>query len=177
MAFLNPATILEGVPIKKGERVADFGSGSGFYSAEVAKKVGDEGKVMAFDVVPEALEATRSKAREHGVSGIVETSRTNLEKPGSTGLADASVDGVIVANILFQSKTKVNILREAGRIIKRGGWLLVVELDTSSPLAPDRAKLVSQQEVKTLLIDQMKFNLNQTAKPDAHHWSMLFTKV
>lgn len=164
------------LPLKTGERVADFGSGAGYYSVAIAERLGSNGKVFAFDVVPEACEATRSRAKYAGLSGIVEVRRANLEQPGSTGLAEASVDGVIVANILFQSQAKEAILKETSRILRPGGWMLLVEWDPGSPFAPSGAELLNQKDAEALVGTKLSFVAARRFRPDVHHWAILFTK-
>lgn len=176
MPFSHPANIVRELPLKTGDKVADFGSGSGYYSVEVAKEVGSTGKVLAFDVVPEACEATQARARDAGVRGIVEVKRANLEEKHGTGLADASVDGVIVANILFQSKAKEAILNEAVRILKPGGWLVIIEWDRRSPFASSLSELLEPNEAEALMNSRFGCVASRRFRPDPHHWAILFTK-
>lgn len=175
-SFLHPSRVLGETPIKTGNTIADFGSGSGFYSVEAAGLVGASGKVIAFDVVPEACEATRVHARDRGVAGIVEVKRANLEKRNATGLPDASVDGVLVTNILFQTRSKEGIVSEAGRILKSGGWLLVVEWDKHSPLAPTRTNMPEEKEMEELVTQVAGAKVSRRFRPDQHHWAILFFK-
>ena len=46
----NTASILGMLQAKHGERIVDFGCGSGEVTCEIINAVGDEGEVFAFDI-------------------------------------------------------------------------------------------------------------------------------
>ena len=123
---MNPEKIAAGFGLKEGMTVADFGSGSGYFTILLGKSVGVEGKVFALDIQESALDNVRVKAKAVGLENI-ETIRSNLEVPGSSGLADKSQDMVLLANILFQSEQKADIIKEATRVLKSGGSLVVID--------------------------------------------------
>ncbi len=124
--FLNPDVLVGQFGIVSGMQVADFGSGAGHIGLIVAQRVGPDGKVTALDILEDKLDSTRSQAKAMGLENI-ETVRANLEVLGSTGLSEGSQDMVILANILFQSSKKEDILKEAIRVIKPEGKIIVVE--------------------------------------------------
>src|SRR3989344_7745125 len=97
---LSPETIIVHLELTPGQTVADFGCGSGHYSILAAKRVGANGKVYAFDVIAQALEALRSRATLERLRNI-ETIRANIEQIGGSKLKENSVDAAIIANILF----------------------------------------------------------------------------
>ena len=124
--FMNPDKIVSGFGIKEGMMIADFGSGAGYFAILSAEKVGKNGKVYALDIMESALDSVRAKARAAGLENV-EIIRTNLEVVGSSGLADQSQDVVLVANILFQSEKKSEIIREARRVLKDSGLLVIID--------------------------------------------------
>src|SRR3989344_4977655 len=105
--------------------IADFGSGAGYFTILLAQRVGEDGRVYALDIQESALDNVRVKAKAAGLENV-ETARSNLEVPGSSGLADSSQDMVLLAHILFQSEQKKEIIREAVRVLKSGGMLVVI---------------------------------------------------
>ena len=124
--FLNPDLIVNEFNLSQGMSVADFGSGAGYFTALIAEKVGKEGKVYALDIMESALDSVREKARASNLQNIEEI-RTNLEVLGGSGLTDQSQDMVLMANILFQSDKKADILREAKRVLKEGGSMVIID--------------------------------------------------
>lgn len=68
------AFMLELLEPKEGERVLDIGSGSGWTTALLAQIVGEEGKVIAIDIVPELVEFGKKNVEKYSFieKGIVE---------------------------------------------------------------------------------------------------------
>jgi len=58
--------------VKVGMTVADIGCGLGFYAIEMARMVGENGRVIAIDFQAEMLRVTARKARKAGVGERVE---------------------------------------------------------------------------------------------------------
>ncbi len=124
--FMNPEKIAGEFGVKEGMTIADFGSGSGYFAIILGQRVGKDGRVYALDVQETALDNVRVKAKAAGLENI-ETIRTNLEVVGSSGLADNSQDMVLLANILFQSEQKEDIIKESKRVLKEGGVLVIID--------------------------------------------------
>ena len=53
--------------VKPGDRFLDFGCGPGFFTREFAKRVGDNGLVIAADLQEEMLEILRGKLGPEGL--------------------------------------------------------------------------------------------------------------
>ncbi|MDD2730621.1 MAG: class I SAM-dependent methyltransferase [Candidatus Portnoybacteria bacterium] len=124
--FVNPSKVLLQLNIEPGTNLADFGCGHGYFSIPAAKLTGDTGRVWAIDILPDALEAVRSRAQIEKLSNI-ETLRVNLENFGSAKISDNSIDMVLLHNILFQSRRKESILKEVKRVLRPGGSLDVID--------------------------------------------------
>ena len=134
--FLNPDSIVSEFGVKERMNIADFGSGAGYFTILMAERTGKEGRVYALDIMESALDSVREKARAVGLENI-EAIRTNLEVLGSSGLSDQSQDIVLLANILFQSEKKVEIIREAKRVLKDNGSLVIIDWKKGAGAMPD----------------------------------------
>ena len=134
--FMNPEKIIGGFGIKEGMMIADFGSGAGYFTILLGQRVGKNGKVYALDIQESALDNVRVKAKAAGLENV-ETIRSNLEVLGGSGLADNSQDIVLLANILFQSDLKKEIVKEAVRVLKSGGSLVVIDWKRAAGAMPD----------------------------------------
>jgi protein-L-isoaspartate(D-aspartate) O-methyltransferase len=68
------AFMLELLEPRKGEKILDVGSGSGWTSALLAEIVGKEGKVIALEVVPDLVEFGRKNVEKYALAenGIAE---------------------------------------------------------------------------------------------------------
>ena len=133
--FADPATNVAKLGVIDGHKVIDLGAGSGFYSIEVAKKVGASGRVYAVDVQKNLLERLRSVASNQGIKNI-EVVWGNAENIGGTKLREAIADRVIASNILFQIEKPDEFCLEIKRVLKPGGKVLIVDWSGVTTLSP-----------------------------------------
>ena len=68
--------------VKKGGTAVDFTMGNGHDTLWLSEAVGDEGRVYAFDIQPQALENTRARLKEHGRENceLICDSHANVKK-------------------------------------------------------------------------------------------------
>lgn len=172
--FINPEQIVAQLELKRGETVADFGCGAGFYSVAAAKVVGPEGVVYAVDILPERLAATQSNAQHAGLKNV-RVLVADLEQ--SVRDIDAvSCDAVVASNILHLTEKRDMVLRNAFFVLKTGGQLLVVEWKKGySVFGPSqRARLGREDIIQSA--QQCGFRLDQELESDHSHMALLFVK-
>ena len=58
------------INLKKGERVAIFGCGSGECIDYIHEKIGDEGKLLCIDISPEQIDLTKKVLTEKGILNV-----------------------------------------------------------------------------------------------------------
>lgn len=175
--FLDPQRVAAGFGVQPGMRVADFGSGAGYFTIILAKMVGDTGAVTAVDILDTALETLRAKAKLEGLSNI-QTIRSNLEVLGSSGLPDNSQDMVLLANVLFQNPNKSPIITEARRVLKPGGLMIVIDwrkgVNGFGP--PDNLK-EDPEEIKQLVIANDGLQFSHEIDAGIFHFGQVFKKI
>jgi arsenite methyltransferase len=172
--FLHPEETVRQLNIKKWMKVADFGCGAGYFTLLIAKRLAHESRVYAVDVLETALESVRSRARLQGLFNI-ETVRCNLEELNSTGLSENSMDLVLLANILFQSPKKVDIIKEAKRVLKEGGEMAIIDWNPDQPMGPEKDFIVSLGTVKKIVEDE-GLRLKRELAVDKYHWGFVSEK-
>ena len=154
----NPTAIAS---LKKGEVVLDLGSGAGFDAFLASSKVGKTGKVIGVDMTDEMLE----KANENAKSGNftnVEFRKGDIENlPIDTG----SIDVIISNCVINLAPNKIKVFKEAYRVLKPGGRLLVSDVVLTKPLTEelknDKELLVGC--VSGAILKQDYLNLNNKA--------------
>ncbi|MBI2639475.1 MAG: methyltransferase domain-containing protein [Candidatus Sungbacteria bacterium] len=174
-SFLNPERVVSYLEVIKGMHVADFGAGAGFYTLPLARRVGEEGKVFAFDVQKRALDLVKSRARlEHLLN--VETVWADLELSEGTHLPAESVNLVVISNILFQVEKKFEVLMEAHRILKIGARVAVIEWDeTPFPGGPPSDMRLNKRAVQSFL-SRAGFSYDREFEAGSHHYGLLYKK-
>lgn len=167
--FLDPEAIIVELSMEKGIVVADFGCGPGYFSIPFAKAIGSEGKIYALDVLPQVLETVAGKAKSLGILNVI-TKRANLEKERGTKLEDESVDFVILKDVLFQNQNKQAIIKEAHRVLKNKGRVLIVEWNQKeSMVGPVREIRIPQDTLEKMLADNMLIAEKNINAGDYHY--------
>jgi ubiquinone/menaquinone biosynthesis C-methylase UbiE len=152
-ALLDPHKIFAHVGLTKGMRIADFGCGrTGHFVFSAARVVGETGVVYAVDIVKEVLEHIGSRIRTEGYDNV-QTIWSDIESFGKTAIPEKSLDGCFLVNVLFLSKHKKEVIAEAVRLLKKGGFLVIVDwLQKIGPCGPAPEAVVSPEEARTLLV-------------------------
>ena len=123
----------------EGLTVLDLGCRRGKGVYHIADRVGAHGKAIGLDWTPEFNEDARAHAAENVQFG--EDGEPNMEfvvgYPEVTGLADDSVDVVVMNSVFNLACDPAAVLREAWRVLKPGGELYFAMVVTPYELPPE----------------------------------------
>jgi ubiquinone/menaquinone biosynthesis C-methylase UbiE len=118
----NPYKILRPY-IKEGMTVADIGCGPGFFTLEMARLVGVNGKVTAVDLQEGMLDIVRKKVSGSDLQNIIEFHNCPDEK---IGLAK-TFDFILVFYMVHEVPDQTAFLNEIYSLVKTEGKVLIVE--------------------------------------------------
>lgn len=105
-----------------GEKVADIGAGEGALTLSLARFCK---QVVAVDISPRMLMTLRDTAEAAGVGEKVKTCEGDLEK---LPIGDGEMDAVFISQALHHAAQPPSAIKEATRVLKPGGRLLVLDL-------------------------------------------------
>ena len=117
-------------PVDRGETVLDIGSGGGLDSLVAARMVGAGGKVVGLDLSPEMVARAYENLKQTDLTNVAfqEFSGEDLPFP------DGSFDVVISNGVFNLIPAKGRMLKEACRVLKPNGRLLIADQILSGAL-------------------------------------------
>lgn len=175
--FPTPQDAMESFGLYGPMLVADFGAGAGYFSIPAAQKISRDGIVYAFDIQEGPLAVLRKRAHDAHLYNI-QTMRADLERPQGSSLTAECVNFVFIANILFQAEQKDQIAKEAFRILKKEGKIIIVEWDAShgSTLGPSSENRISKEAIRNLF-EPLGLVLEKEFAIGDHHAGLVYKKT
>jgi arsenite methyltransferase len=142
--YQKPSEVMAALGLKGGERIADIGAGSGYFTMRFARHVGDTGRVYAIDVSPDMILHLNRQVRAAGVDNV----RTLLVPADDPLLADASVDVVFICNTWHHVANHPAYLKKLGDALKPGGRVVIIDFQTYDiPVGPPPEMKVPRENV------------------------------
>ena len=109
--------------VRRGMTVADIGAGEGYYTIRLAARVGEKGRVLAQDVVPEVRNGLAERVSRERLDNV----SVKLGTPDSPGLPENSFDRVFLVHMYHEIASPYAFLWNLRPATKAGGRVVVVD--------------------------------------------------
>jgi arsenite methyltransferase len=140
----KPHEVIAALGLKEGERIADLGAGSGYFTFRFARHVGATGRVYAVDISPEMILHLNRQIRVAGLDNV----RTILSAPDDPLLPDASVDRVFICNTWHHITGHDQYLRLLAKVLRPQGQVVIVDFQKQPlPVGPPPEMKIAKEEV------------------------------
>lgn len=169
--------ILSNLDIREKDKVADLGCGSfAYFTFKLAKLIGERGKVYAVDIIKNIVDDVEKEAWQQNLKQI-KAIWSNLEVYKGTKIESSSLDKALLANTLNQSSDKEAMIKEASRLLKIGGKLLIVDWKLSAaPFGPEPHRRINPHILKEKL-KQYNLQVEKEFEAGAFHYAIIFKKI
>jgi SAM-dependent methyltransferase len=117
--------VMDAFGVRPGMTVAEIGAGNGRFAVRLAGRVGEDGKVYANDIDPEALRFMRNRIREERIANmtVIEGGLTDPRLPRG------ELDLACIVNTYDDLSHPVELMRNTLPALKPGGILAIMVYD------------------------------------------------
>jgi SAM-dependent methyltransferase len=159
--------LMEALPIKEGDVIADIGAGSGYFAWQFAQRVGESGKVLGVDIQQEMLDILAEKMKARGVGDRVEGILGTITDPN---LPDNAVDLAIMIDVYHELSHPYEMTVKMVESLKPDGLLVFVEYRTEDPEVSIKRlhKMTEAQVKKEMEVQNLEFVETIGTLPQQH---------
>ena len=122
----KPNEIIKNLKILPGQKIADIGSGGGFFSFKFADLVGEKGKVYPIDTNNDLLEFISSTANKKKQNNIITVLSTDEDIP----LNEVKIDLIFMRNSYHHIKNRIEYVKKLKKILNLNGKIAIIEYKT-----------------------------------------------
>lgn len=119
----KPRELVAALGLKKGQAVADIGTGVGYMLPYLHEAVGAQGRIIAEDIFPDFLEKARANAKTRSLGNVTFIHGNERDSQ----LPEKSVHVALVLDVYHHFDYPAEMLASIAKGLKRGGRLVVVD--------------------------------------------------
>lgn len=118
-------TVMDLADIEPGMTVADIGAGNGYYTVRLAERVGSQGRVLAQDIDPDALQRLGARVERERLDNV----SIKLGAPDNPGLPEGSFDRIFLVHMYHEVSEPYAFLWHLWPALAKDGQIIVVDVD------------------------------------------------
>jgi ubiquinone/menaquinone biosynthesis C-methylase UbiE len=122
-AYQQPDRVMETLALRPGERVADIGAGSGYFTRRAARAVGPTGTVWALDIRREILDYLDATMAREGLTNV----RSAVVLPDDPQLPAGQVDTILMVDTLHYVKDRAAYAKKLRAGLADGGRVVIID--------------------------------------------------
>jgi arsenite methyltransferase len=139
----KPEEVIAALDLKAGEKLADIGAGSGYFSFRFARKLGDSGRVYAVDINSDMILHMNRYIRDKKVNNVT----TILSAPDDPLLQDASINRFFICNTWHHIENRPQYIALMKKMLKPGGQVIVLDYKKEQlPVGPPPEMKMAREE-------------------------------
>ena len=115
--------VIKTLSLKKGDKIADIGSGGGFFVRKFAEIVKNEGHVYAIDTNTQFLKFIELDAKQNNIRNI---SVIN-SKDDDPNLPKETLDYIFLRNVYHHLSNRIKYFQILGKGLKKNGEIIIIE--------------------------------------------------
>ena len=150
--LIQPPGKIVGPYIQEGNTVIDMGCGPGYFTIDMAKMVGPEGRVIAVDIQAKMLERVRKKAQKHGLAERIVYHTADTDHIGLNQAADF----ILAYYMIHEVPDTTHMLKELKALLNIDGKILAVEPKMHVSKAGFKRMLDRAEEIGLKAVDLPK---------------------
>jgi ubiquinone/menaquinone biosynthesis C-methylase UbiE len=121
----HPEEVIKALSIKPGDRIADLGAGSGYFTFRLADAVGPTGRVYAVDVDTDMNADLEKRVKDTGYQNI-EVLLAQLNDPG---LPDTGVNLIFSSNSYHHFENRATYFANVRKYLQLHGRLAIIDFN------------------------------------------------
>jgi SAM-dependent methyltransferase len=138
----KPGEVIGALALARDARVADIGSGTGYFSARLARAV-PQGKVYGADLEPDMVRYLNARAQKEELANL----SAHVAAPDDPKLPEP-VDLVLVVDTYHHIGARPDYFAKLQKALRPGGRVAIIDFKLDSPTGPPPAGRIAPEQVE-----------------------------
>jgi ubiquinone/menaquinone biosynthesis C-methylase UbiE len=171
-AWQKPDEVVKALDLQNGNRVADIGAGTGYFSRPLARAVAPDGQVYAVDVAADILAYLKERADQENLHNI----KTIVSRPDDPLLPVNSLDLAFFCDTTHHIEHRVDFYRKLRPAVKQHGRMAIIDYPPDSAHAPHRPEQLVPRSQVISEAEQAGFRFVKDFQFLPYHYFLIFEK-
>jgi predicted methyltransferase len=137
----RPAAVVRALRLRRGQVIAEVGSGPGYFTPRLARAVGPSGHVYALDPEPAVLDVMRKRIKKAGVRNVTPV----LSRDDDPLLPVGRCELAVIINVYHHMHGGAAFLRRLVSRLPRGARVVNVDWHEGSEFGPPPGRRVPRE--------------------------------